>query len=505
MQIKNDIGIGRKNMLTISSALRSRFEKKLQDSGIAKNVQHRYLKWLRYYLDFCSKYRFPIENTSSLLRFKKKLQEKKQNQLQLVEAEDAIRLYYELQDNAPPGKILEPRKEGRPGLIAPTNMDVFLPRQQSRISPQKPSVQQRRSEDFGNGKRYPENFKYTSVEETDRVQVKEQHPKNLVNNGGGASWRGEYIRLVDEIRLRHYSVKTLRAYRLWMQKFQTYTRSKHPGLLSADDVKAFLTHLAVEKNVSASSQNQAFNALLFFFRHVLSKEFGKIDGVVRAKRSRYIPVVLSRDEIDTIIRHLEPPFDLIVKLLYGCGLRLFECLQLRVQCLNFDADVITIHDGKGKKDRTVPLPQVLVPQLRNHLDELRALHKRDLAKEFSGVFLINALEKKYKNAAKEFSWQWIFPASRLTKEKETGEYRRYHLHERTIQKAITMAVRSAQIAKRASAHTFRHSFASHLLQNNYDIRTIQELLGHSDVRTTMIYTHTVRSVTVKDVKSPLDF
>ncbi len=186
---------------------------------------------------------------------------------------------------------------------------------------------------------------------------------------------------------------------------QTYTRSQHPDLLSTDDVKAFLTYLAVEKNVSAPSQSQAFNALLFFYRHVLAREFGKIDGVVRAKRSRYIPVVLCRDEIDAISLHLEPPCDLIVKLLYGCGLRLFECLQLRVQYLDFDAGIITIHDGKGKKDRSIPLPQVLVAQLRNHFAELRALHKRDLARNCSGVFLLNALEKKYKNAAKEFSWQ----------------------------------------------------------------------------------------------------
>jgi integron integrase len=238
---------------------------------------------------------------------------------------------------------------------------------------------------------------------------------------------------------------------------------------------------------------------------VLKKEFGKIDGVVRAKRKPYIPVVLSRKEIDTVLKHLEPPFDLVVKLLYGCGLRLFECLRLRVQNLNFDAGILTVHDGKGQKDRTVPLPEKIVPELERHLESLKDLHKQDLERKYAGVFLVNALEQKYKNAAREFIWQWVFPAKVLTMENKTGELRRYHLHETLVQKAIKQAVAKSRITKRATAHTFRHSFASHLLQANYDIRTIQELLGHSDVRTTMVYTHTVKSVTIKEAKSPLDF
>jgi len=323
-------------------------------------------------------------------------------------------------------------------------------------------------------------------------------------SGTGASWRSEYARLADEIRVLHYSSKTLRTYQGWVKHFQTFTHSKAPAELSTDDVKAFLTFLAVKRKVAATTQNQAFNSLLFF-RHILHKEFGKVDGVVRAKRRPYIPVVLSREEIDAVLTHLEPPYNLVVKLLYGCGLRLFECLQLRVQCLNFDEGILTVHDGKGQKDRTVPLPQTVLPELRTHLESLKILHRLDLERGFSGVFLVNALEKKYKNAAKEFIWQWFFPAKHLTRESQTGEYRRYHLHETNVQKAIKQATNAARICKRASAHIFRHSFASHLLQGNYDIRTIQELLGHSDVRTTMIYTHTVKSVTVKEAKSPLDF
>ncbi len=290
-----------------------------------------------------------------------------------------------------------------------------------------------------------------------------------------------------------------------MRKFQAFTHSKAAEFLSTDDVKEFLTFLAVTQKVSATTQNQAFNALLFFYRHVLRKEFGKVDGVVRAKRKPYIPVVLSREEIDAVLKYLVPPYDLVVKLIYGCGLRLFECLGLRVHCMNFDAGVLTVHDGKGQKDRTVPLPRTVLPELQAHLESLKDLHQRDLNREYAGVFLVNALERKYKNAAKEFVWQWFFPARQLTRENTTGEYRRYHLHETHVQKAIKQAVNAARICKRASAHTFRHSFASHLLQKNYDIRTIQELLGHSDVRTTMIYTHTIKSQTLKEAKSPLDF
>jgi integron integrase len=257
--------------------------------------------------------------------------------------------------------------------------------------------------------------------------------------------------------------------------------------------------------MAASSQNQAFNALLFFFRHVLGQEFGQIEGVVRAKQRPYIPVVLTREEIDTIIRHLTPPYDLVVQLLYGCGLRLFECLELRVNAFNFDFGILTIHDGKGKKDRTVPLPQKLLPELNKQLEKVKALHAKDLEAGYDGVFMFDRIEQKYPNSARELVWQWFFPATYLTHIPETGQRKRYHLHESHVQKAIRHAVKKAQIPKRVTSHTFRHSFASHLLQANYDIRTIQELLGHSDVRTTMIYTHTIKSQTQKEAKSPLDF
>ena len=319
-----------------------------------------------------------------------------------------------------------------------------------------------------------------------------------------APWVWVYDGLTSAIKVRHYSPKTLQAYKIWTQKFQTFTQSKDPRLLSMDDIKGFLSFLAVTKKIAASSQNQAFNALLFLFKQVLEKEFGKVEGVVRAKRKPSIPVVLSRDEVDRIIARLDAPYALVVKLLYGCGLRLFECLQLRGQDLNFAMRVLTVHDGKGQKDRTVPLPEALVPELHAQLDRVAQGHKADLAAGYAGTFLPAALGEKYLRAAQELAWQWLFPAMTLTWVPDTQEHRRSHLHERQVQKAIQEAVRRTRIPKRASAHTFRHSFASHLLQANYDIRTLQELLGHSDVRTTMIYTHTVRSITLKEAKSPLD-
>jgi integron integrase len=243
----------------------------------------------------------------------------------------------------------------------------------------------------------------------------------------------------------------------------------------------------------------------FFFRHVLNRELSRNDGVIRAKRRQKIPVVLSREEIDAVLQKLAHPYDLIVKLLYGCGLRLSECLNLRVRNLNLDAGELAVHDGKGKKDRTVPLPQLILPELKVYIEALRELHGRDLERGYAGVFLVNGLELNCKNAARTFAWQWLFPAKQLTRENRTGEWRRYHLHETHVQKAIQQAIGTAELGKKTTARTFRHSFASHLLQRNYNISIIQELLGHSNIRTTMIYTYTVKSISCKEVKSPLDF
>ena len=482
-------------MLPIPSALQEQFEEYLRNKAIPNSLQGAYKKWLRYYLDFCRKYNFSPTHKESLPHFIRKLQEKKQTKVQQDQAVMTVTLYYEILES----KVL-PNKEPAPQTASPQGYSPFNYEKHF-------SIREAAARPIQYKKVIPplsrDSAPSTSVHSSSHTVS--PSGKGYVEQETGASWKAEYSRLEDEIHVRHYSSKTLKTYKGWVRKFQTFTLSKTPGLLSSNDVKEFLTFLAVKRKVSSATQNQAFNALLFFYRHVLHKEFGKIDGVVRAKQKPYIPVVLSREEIESILKFLEPPYDLVVKLLYGCGLRLFECLGLRVHCMNFDAGILTVHDGKGQKDRTVPLPETILPELREHLESLKDLHQRDLKRKYAGVFLVNALEQKYKNAAKEFIWQWFFPAKQLTYEKKAGEYRRYHLHGTHVQKAIKEAVSKSRICKRATAHTFRHSFASHLLQANYDIRTIQELLGHSDVRTTMIYTHTIKSRTIKESKSPLDY
>jgi integron integrase len=309
--------------------------------------------------------------------------------------------------------------------------------------------------------------------------------------------------LAAEIKVRHYSRNTLKTYANWSRQFQRFLKSKPPNELTTGDVKDYLTFLAVKCHVAASTQNQAFNSLLFLYRHALKREFGELRGVPRAKKSTYIPMVLSRDEFDAILGFLHYPYDLVVNLLFGCGLRLFECLQLRVGDFNFDAGILTIH-GKGKKDRTVPIPVAITLDLKGQIKIIATLHDQDLAEGFSGVFMDDAMEKKYPKAPLEFRNQWLFPQKSLTQLAGNGELRRYHLHESELQEALSHAVRRAKIPKRVTAHTFRHSFATHLLQAGYDIRTIQTLLGHSSLKTTMIYTHCVPVRTVKEPKSPLD-
>ncbi|MCP5426164.1 MAG: integron integrase [Gammaproteobacteria bacterium] len=452
-------------MLPVPLKLLDRYETQLTQQCIEHAQRAHYHKWLRFYLDFCHKYGFAPDDSRSLPLFLEKLRSKRQPDWMCQQAREAISLYWETLPVVAPTVASPPHSQYRTPLrLQSANI----------VPPHRPTC----------------GISEPSLEK----------PKLT-----GASWVALYDGLNSAIQVRHYSPKTLQAYTVWIQKLQTFTKSKDPVLLSMDDVKAFLSFLAVEKNVSASTQNQAFNALLFLFRHVLEKDFGQVEGVVRAKRRKSIPVVLSREEVDRIIERLDDPHDLIAKLLYGCGLRLFECLQLRVQDLNMALDVLTVHDGKGKKDRTVPLPQVLRPALNAQIDKVAELHAADLAAGYVGTFLPGAIDKKYPAAAKELPWQWLFPAKALTRLPDNDGHKRFHLHPSLVQKAITVAVRRSRIPKRASAHTFRHSFASHLLQANYDIRTIQELLGHSDVRTTMIYTHTAKPVTISKPKSPLDF
>ena len=433
-------------MFDIPSKLRNKYTSFLAQRQVPSHSHNIYLKWLRFYLDFCNKYQHTPSLRGSLPFFIEKLHEKKQTSRQQEQAQHAIHLYYALVNN-----------EGGGGKL---NKAVV----QSQDKTYKPTL---------------------TSEQT--------------------AWEKIYLDLDAAIKVRHYSPKTYQSYAGWTRQLQTFTRQKAPALLTIDDVKSFLTHLAVERKVAASTQNQAFNALLFLFRHILDKDFRGLDGVVRAKQRRYIPVVLSREEIDRVLQQLPYPYDLVVKLLYGCGLRLFECLQLRINHLNFDAMVLTVHDGKGQKDRTMPMPELILDELKSHISRVQHLHEKDVASGYHGAFMFDAFERKSPNAAVEFIWQWLFPAKALTVVPETDERKRYHLHPSHVQKAIKKGVYKAKITKRATSHTFRHSFASHLLQANYDIRTIQELLGHSDLKTTMIYKHTIKSKTIKEAQSPLDF
>lgn len=311
-------------------------------------------------------------------------------------------------------------------------------------------------------------------------------------------------RLHQVLRLRHYARSTEASYVAWTQRFFDFRRrTERPGKPTSADVQAFLTSLATVDRISASTQNQALSALLLLFREVLHEEVDGLARTVRARRGRRLPTVLSIGEVVTLIDAVDPPFRVMVQLLYGAGLRLMELLRLRIQDIDFDGGLVFVRAAKGDKDRTTLLPNTLIKPLQGQVERVRAIHSKDLASGFGEVFLPDALARKYPNAAREFGWQYLFPAARLSQDPEGGIIRRHHVYDKTFQAAIKRAVAKAGIAKRASAHTLRHSFATHLLLNGTDIREIQELLGHTKLETTMVYTHVVREFKTK-AKSPLD-
>lgn len=348
-------------------------------------------------------------------------------------------------------------------------------------------------------------------------------PAETESAGGG---QGRPLMLSEalqrQLRLRHYSLRTEEAYLGWVRRFVRFCR-EHPGLtpalgpppgggeqawwhprhLGAAEVRAFLESLAVEGNVSASTQNQALSALLFLYAHVLERGLGEVGELTPARRPKRLPVVLSRVEVASLLGALAGTHRLIGQVLYGCGLRLLEGLRLRVKDVDFGRGQITVRDGKGAKDRVTMLPEKLHEALHRQLEEARALHAQDLAAGLGAVWLPEALAVKYPNAAREWCWQWVFPARQISVDPRTGERRRHHVHENAVQKAVKIAVARARLGKPASCHTLRHSFATHLLENGYDIRTVQELLGHSEVTTTQIYTHVMQKPGL-GVRSPLD-
>lgn len=310
-------------------------------------------------------------------------------------------------------------------------------------------------------------------------------------------------RVREVIRIKHYSIRTEHAYLQWIRRYIHFHRKRHPRELGADALSAFLSDLAVRGNVSASTQNQALNAILFMYRDVLKIELPWIQDVQRAKRPQRLPVVLTRDEVKSVLAQLEGTVWLMAGVTYGSGLRLLECLRLRIKDLDLDRREIIVRDGKGQKDRVTMLPRTLVEPLRTHLARVRALHEQDLAEGFGRVYLPFALDRKYPNAETEWGWQYVFPAKRRSIDPRSRRERRHHANPEVLQRAMKNAVRRANIIKPASVHTLRHSFATHLLESGYDIRTVQELLGHSDVKTTMIYTH-VLNRGGRGVVSPFD-
>lgn len=306
-----------------------------------------------------------------------------------------------------------------------------------------------------------------------------------------------------KIRLKHYSIRTEQAYVDWIRRFILHFGKRHPRELGAANVEAFLTHLAVAGNVAASTQNQAKSALLFLYREVLETELPWLDNVERARAPKRLPVVLTREEVQGVLGRLTGTHWLIASLLYGAGLRIMEGLRLRVKDVEFSRKEILVRDGKGFKDRVTMLPAALAAPLAEHLKRVKALHEQDLAAGRGAVHLPYALERKYPGAARDWGWQYVFPSANLSEDPRSGIERRHHLQDQAVQRAMRQAVRDAGIAKPATPHTLRHSFATHLLEGGYDIRTVQELLGHADVSTTMIYTH-VLNRGGRGVTSPLD-
>ncbi len=307
----------------------------------------------------------------------------------------------------------------------------------------------------------------------------------------------------ETIRRKHYAIRTEEAYVNWIRRFILFHHKRHPKEMGAPEVEAFLTHLAVQEHVSASTQNQALAALLFLYREVLQQELDAPIAPLRAKKPQHLPAVLTREEVRQVIAHLSGVHQLQAKLLYGAGLRLLECLRLRVKDIDFERRAIIVRDTKGDEDRVTMLPQSVIEPLKEHLLRVKRLHEEDLAKGYGRVYLPDALARKFPNASREWLWQYVFPSDRLSVDPRSGETRRHHADESGLQKAVRQAAKAAGLTKRVTCHTFRHSFATHLLENGYDIRTVQELLGHKDVKTTMIYTHVLRRGGLA-VRSPLD-
>jgi len=315
-------------------------------------------------------------------------------------------------------------------------------------------------------------------------------------------------RLLDLVRIairtKHYSLRTEEAYVGWIRRFILFHGKRHPREMGEKEINIFLSSLAIRDGVSASTQNQALAGLLFLYRNVLDVPFPTLENLVRAKRAKRLPVVMTRAEVKSVLARLHGTPRLIATLLYGTGMRLMECLRLRVKDVEFGRNLITVREAKGDRDRRVPLPTVVRQELANWLSNVKRTHERDVAEGFGSVYLPYALERKYPAASTQWGWQWFFPAPSRSRDPRSGIERRHHIEDWGVQRAVAQAVRDVEIKKPVSCHTFRHSFATHLLEDGYDIRTIQELLGHKDLKTTMIYTHVLNRAGGRGVRSPAD-
>jgi integron integrase len=313
-------------------------------------------------------------------------------------------------------------------------------------------------------------------------------------------------KLLDQLRtvmrLKHYSKRTEETYLVWIKRFIIFHNTRHPKEMGDKEINEFLTHLAVNGNVSASTQNLALCAIVFLYKQVVKKEIGDLE-LTRPKKAKKLPTVFSRKEVKAILGLLSGVNWIMGNLLYGAGLRLMECIRLRVKDIDFEYNYLIVRDGKGRKDRVTILPEIVKEKLKQHLLRVEKLHEKDLKQGYGTVYLPYSLEKKYLNANKEPGWQYVFPASQISVDKRTGIKRRHHIDESILQKVIKVAIKNAGIKKQGSCHTFRHSFATHLLENGYDIRTVQDLLGHENLNTTMIYTHVMKKGGM-GVRSPAD-
>ena len=422
-----------------------------------------YVRWGREYLSHLSGKSFQQGGRADIESFLKELEGRPAIQAwQVQQARYALRLLYE----------------------------QFLPNFKPEVAPAATAVRSWCGQGDGTGAAAPE----------DGGVFRDEILPGEVERRHGAILRG----VTTEIRARHYSYRTEQTYLDWVRRFIAFHGYRDPSQLEvASAVKAYLDYLAIEREVSASTQNQALNALVFLYRETLKQPFGELDDIVRAKRPQRMPVVLTRAEVNAVLAGMEGVPGLMAGLLYGSGLRQMECVRLRVKDVDFDQRQIMVRDGKGQKDRVTMLPERYLQPLREHLERVKVQHEQDLAQGNGAVYLWSGLERKYPNASREWRWQYVFPAEKLSVDPRSGKVRRHHINEQLLHRAVKQAVEKAGITKLVSCHTFRHSFATHLLQAGSDIRTVQELLGHSDVTTTMIYTHVLNRPGLA-VKSPAD-